>query len=151
MGKEMAVMQIHGRDEQRTFLGVQLQEYGKQNPEIRNVILRILRGESTSSKYDLLEVLWTLFESLGMITEFLGELPVVSAESAQKAWDELHEAAPDVLSRDTFDQFRYIIDMGFKTSLNGVIHSPEIRQRVELIFAVIIRMIQIELDQGKTK
>lgn len=132
------------REKRRAEIGSRLQEYKRENPEIWRVILRVFRVEATYSKYDFLEAMWSLFESLRMVTELLGQLPLISAESAERVWTELHEAPFDVLNGEDFDCFRYIIESGFRTALDAVVQSPDIKKQTERIFAMILRMIQIE-------
>jgi len=138
-----------GREEWRTQIGGQLQEYERKNREIWRVILRIFRVEATYSKYDFLNAMWSLFEGLRMVTEVLGRIPLISAQSAERAWAELHEAPSDVLNGEDFDQFRHNIEIGFRTALHAAVQSPDIKKRTERIFAIILRMIQIELGRGR--
>lgn len=138
-----------GREEWRTQIGEQLQEYERKNREIWRVILRIFRVEATYSKYDFLNAMWSLFEGLRRVTEVLGRIPLISAKSAEKAWIEIHEAPSDVLNSEDFDQFRHIIEIGFRTTLHAAVQSPDIKKRTERIFAMILRMIQIELGRER--
>ncbi|MFA5128758.1 MAG: hypothetical protein WC445_02190 [Patescibacteria group bacterium] len=135
------------REKRKAEIGGRLQEYERENPEIWRVILRVFRVETTYSKYDFLEAMWSLFEGLRMVTELLGQLPLIPAESAERVWTELHEAPSDVLNSEDFDRFRCIIEFGFRTALNAVVRSPDIKKRTERIFAMILRMVQIELDR----
>jgi hypothetical protein len=131
------------RAERQAFVARQFQDYQKTNPEIPQVIRKIWGLEQAG--HDFLAAMWPLFEGLRMVTEFLGQLPVISANSAERAWSELHEAPLDVLNSEDFDYFRYIIEMGFRMMLDASVTLPGIKQRVERIFTMILRMIQIEL------
>lgn len=135
------------QEDRRDFIASQFQNYKKTNEEILNVIRRIWGLKQAG--HDFLTAMWPLFDALRTVTEFLGQLPEISAESAEKAWSELHEAPPDILDNESFDQFRYIIEMGFRTALKEGVNSDgsDIKQRIERIFAMILRMIQLELNR----
>jgi len=134
--------------EVRDSIARQFQNYLQNNPEIPQIIRKVWGLEQAG--HDFLAAMWPLFNSLQMVTEFLGQLPKISASSAERTWSELHEAPIDVLNGEDFDRFRCIIEMGFRTALTASIRSDEIKQRVERIFAMILRMIQIELGRSGT-
>jgi hypothetical protein len=121
----------------------EFQKHQQGNPKIPTVIRKLWGLELAG--HDFLAAMWPLFSGLQTVAELLGgELPKISTASFEKAWDELHEAPPDVLDGEEFDQFRHIIEIVFRTALTASVNSADIRLRVERIFAMILRMIQLE-------
>lgn len=134
------------RAERQAFIARQFQTYLGSNPEIPKVIRRMWGLESAG--HDFLAAMYPLFEALRKVAEFPDELPRVSPESAEKAWEELHSVADGVLEGEGFDEFRLIIEIEFMMNLDVSVTSEQIKKRVELTFAMVLKMIQIEREAG---
>lgn len=139
------------KEEQRVFVVRQFQIY-LDNPEIPRVIRKIWGLEQAG--HDFLAAMHPLFLALRQITEFIGGIPRISEESEEGAWKELCRASAGILNDESFDEFRPIIELEFMMNLkisilSGKI-SEKIKERVELTFAMILRMIQIERAAGSS-
>jgi hypothetical protein len=136
------------RAERQAFIARQFQDYQASNPAIPQLIRRVWGLESAG--HDFLAAMYPLFEALMKVAEFLGELPRISPESAEEAWEKLHNVSDGVLESEEFDEFRCIIEIEFMMSLDVSVTSEKIKKRVELTFAMILRMIQIERAAAKS-
>jgi hypothetical protein len=132
------------RAERQAFVARQFQQYLTSNPEIPQLIRKVWGLESAG--HDFLAAMYPLFETLNQITDFLGKLPCISRVSADQAWEELHGVSERILDSEGFDEFRLIIELTFILNLNTSVTSKDIKRRVELTFAMILRMIQIERE-----
>lgn len=132
------------QDGRRAFVAQQILRYRDGNPEIRKVIYRIW---DIDARHDFLAAMWPLFQGLDSVTVLLGQLPRISDASAEQAWTELREAPDNVLDGEDFDDFRKSIEFEFKMNLEVSVTSPDVKRRVGRNFAMILRMIQVELKR----
>ena len=136
---------VFDQDERRAFVAQEIMRYRADNPGIRTVIYRI--WDIGGAGHDFLTAMWPLFMGLNSVTVLLGQLPRISDASEEQAWTELHEAPDNVLDGEGFDEFRVPIEVEFRMNLAVSVTSPGVRRRVERNFAMILRMIQIELGK----
>ncbi|MBU1146276.1 hypothetical protein KKD80_01890 [Patescibacteria group bacterium] len=126
-------------------LFAQFQRLQMDNPEILTIINQARIKNLALTAGDFLESMRPLFDGLRFIANSLGSLPSISASSAERAWEELHNAPSDALDEEMFDRFRDVIEMEFKPSVKKLVLSSEVKQRIERTFAIILRAIQDQL------
>ncbi len=133
------------RDSRRAFVSEQIMRYRDENPEIRRIIYRI--WDVGGAGNDFLAAMWPIFQGLESVVRLLGNLPIIQAATTNEAWAELHEAPDNVLDGEEFDDFRAPIEAEFRIILDVSVTSPDVKRRAERNFAMILRMIQIELEE----
>lgn len=122
------------------FAFEQFEHHRKHNPEITKAIDEFCCG---AGRNESAPVMFPVFYALKSFNETGGSIPSVSEQSAQKAREELREAGESVLDLPVFKDLRSAISH-FVFFLNILVKSEETRKKAKLLFAVILRMIQVE-------
>lgn len=122
------------------FAFEQFEHHRKHNPEITKAIDEFCCG---AGRNESARVMFPVFYALRSIGEDGASIPRVSADSAQKAKDELRGAGEDVLELPIFDEFRGSV-RHFTFFLDVSVREEEPNRKAKLLFATILRMIQTE-------
>jgi hypothetical protein len=122
------------------FAFEQYERYRRDNPEIARAINEFCgdTGQKESAP-----VKFPVFYALRNFNETGVPIPHISEQSAQKAKDELRGAGKNVLEFPMFEEFRGAI-RNFIFFLDILMKTEETNLKARLLFATILRMIQIE-------
>ncbi|MBI5071633.1 hypothetical protein HZB93_01935 [Candidatus Falkowbacteria bacterium] len=138
------------RAEPHNFAFQKFQDFQESNPEIAKAFNRARARGSELASSDFLKAMSVMFKGLQSVEKLLDhQLPRISSNSSGEAWRGLGEVPNNALDDESFDQFRETIDCEFRPTLNESIASLHVRRLVEHIFAVILRMIQLERARSK--
>jgi hypothetical protein len=111
-----------------------------QNPQIA-IVLRCAWGvESELASVGVHEAMYPIICTLLE----LGTIPVISEDTRKQVIGELGNLSGNILDEPGFDDYHALVNVIFLPHLNFTAKFPEVRNRIKLILAVVLRMIQIE-------
>ena len=122
------------------FAFEQFEFHRANNPEITKAIDEFC---GAAGRNESAPVMFPVFYALKSFNETGVSIPRVSEQSARKARDELRETGESVLDLPIFKDLQGAISH-FIFFLNILVKNEETRKKARLLFAVIIRMIQVE-------
>ena len=114
--------------------------YRRHNPEIAAVVDEFCGG---AGQHESAPTLYAVFYALRHMADDGSAIPSISAQTAEKAKEELRKIEGDILGSSGFTEFRIAV-CRLALFLDALVKDPEKNKRGKKLFAVILRMIQIE-------
>lgn len=122
------------------FAFEQFERYRQYNPEIAKAVDEFC---GRSGRNESAPVMYPLFNALRSMTNDGVSIPRISEASAQKSKDELSGADGSILDKQPLDEFRGVT-ANFVFFLGILVKDGETAGRAKVLFATILRMIQVE-------